>query len=217
MEMKHFSSEEWIDFVNQATSHRKQELMRKHLGSCKACTKKRELWQKVRETAAPERNFQPPEGTVRFVKSAFASAGMSQQQKKTGSFVEVLFDSFMQPALQGARSTSMATRQVLYRAGTYQLDLQIEAKPDGSLLMVTGQLMDVSTPEMVSRGVRVALSDGSENIAYTVTNEFGEFRAEIANSGGLEIFVPGGGGEPITISLRHALEVAPGVRHASLV
>ena len=63
----------------------------------------------------------------------------------------------------------------------------------------------------------LALSDGSENLAYTVTNEFGEFRAEIVNSGDLEIFVPGGGGEPITISLRHALDVVPGVRHASLV
>jgi hypothetical protein len=216
MEMKHFSSEEWIDFVNQVASHRKQELMQKHLGSCSACTKKMKLWQKVREAASLEANYQPPDGMVRVAKSAFASAGLLEQPKK-GSFVEMLFDSLMQPALQGARSTNMATRQVLYRAGTYQLDLQIEATPDGAVLMVTGQLMDVSTPEMVSRGVRVALSDGSENIAYTVTNEFGEFRAEVANSGDLEIFVTGGGGEPITISLRHALDVALGARHASLV
>jgi hypothetical protein len=217
MEMKHFNNEEWIDFVNQVAAHRKLELMRKHLGSCKACTKKMELWRKVRETAAPEGRFQPPAGTLRIVKSAFASAGMKARQKKSASVVEVLFDSLLQPALQGARSSNMATRQMLYRAGSYQLDIQIEVMPGGALLMVTGQLMDVSTPEMVSAGVRVALSDGSENLAYTVTNEFGEFRAEIVNSGDLEIFVPGGGGEPITISLRHALDVVPGVRHASLV
>ena len=215
--MKHFSSEEWIDFANQVTPHRKLELMRKHLGSCKACTKRMELWQKVRKAAEPEGTFQPPAETVRVVKSAFASAGMKAQQKKSTSVVEVLFDSLLQPALQGARSTNMATRQMLYRAGSYQLDIQIEAKPGGALLMVTGQLMDVSTPEMVSAGVRVAISDGGESLAYTVTNEFGEFRAEIANSGGLEIFVPGGANEPITISLRHALDVVPGARHASLV
>jgi len=39
--MKHFTTEEWIDFVNQMTPREKQEAMRKHLGSgCKGCGEK---------------------------------------------------------------------------------------------------------------------------------------------------------------------------------
>ena len=45
--------------------------------------------------------------------------------------------------------------------------------------------MDVGHPEMFGRGVQVMLSDGREFIVNTVTNEFGEFRSEVKNSGDL--------------------------------
>ena len=99
---------------------------------------------------------------------------------------------------------------MLYRADSYQIDLQIEPKPGSNLLMITGQMMDVSTPETVSRGVQVKLSNFRGNLIHTVTNEFGEFRCEIDNSGDLELTVPGRGEKPITISLRHALRRMPG-------
>ena len=104
------------------------------------------------------------------------------------------------------------TRQMLYRADSYQIDLQIEPRPESNLLMVTGQMMDVSTPEIVSRGVRVKLSNFRENVIHTVTNEFGEFRCEMDNSGDLELFVLGRTGKPICISLRNALGDWPGGR-----
>jgi hypothetical protein len=77
-------------------------------------------------------------------------------------------------------------------------------------VVVTGQMMDVSTPEIVSRGVQVKLSNFRENVIHTVTNEFGEFRCEIDNSGDLELSVPGRLGKPISISLRNALGDWPG-------
>jgi len=209
--MKHFSTEEWIDFVNQLTPQKTQELMRKHLGSgCKTCAKELALWQKVRGTAASETNYQPPADTIRLVRAAYASTGMCRQAKESKSPVEVLFDSFLQPAVAGARSMATGTRQMLYRADSYQLDLQIESKPGSNLLVITGQLMDVSTPDIVSRGVPVKLSNYREGLVHAVTNEFGEFRCEIDNSGDLELSVPGRGNTPITISLRNALGQLPG-------
>jgi len=205
--MKHFTTEEWIDFVNQMTPHKKQEAMREHLESgCKGCVEKLELWQKVRSTAATEANYQPPANSVRVVKAAFASAGMGRHERKAKSLVEVLFDSFSQPAVAGARSIATGTRQILYRADSYQIDLQIESKPGSNLLIITGQMMDVSTPEFVSRGVQVKLSNNRESPIHALTNEFGEFRCEIDNSGDLELSVPGRGEAPITISLRNALD-----------
>jgi hypothetical protein len=205
-EMEHFTTEQWIDFVNQVVPHPKQVAMRKHLGSgCKRCAEKLALWQKVRNTAASEANFQPPVEAVRVAKAMFAAAGIARQPERTRSLVEVLFDSFLQPALTGARSTAMGPRQMLYRADSYQIDIQIEAQSAGNVLVVTGQLMDVSTPEMVSRGARVTLSDRRGNVTEMVTNQFGEFRGEIADSGDLELSIFGQGEQPITISLRHAL------------
>jgi hypothetical protein len=203
--MKHFTSEEWVDFVNQMTPQKKQETMRKHLGGCSECAEKFALWKKVRATAASESSYQPPPNTVRVVKAAYDATRMASQEKEAKSLVEVLFDSFLQPAVAGARSMATGTRQMLYRADSYQIDLQIEPKPGSNLLVITGQMMDVSTPEMVSRGVPVQLSNYRDSLVQAVTNEFGEFRCEIDNSGDLELSVPGRGDTAISISLRNAL------------
>ncbi len=94
---------------------------------------------------------------------------------------------------------------MLYRADPYQIDIQIEAKPEGNRLMVTGQLLDVSSPGIVGRNVNITLSNHRGNLIRTVTNQFGEFRGEIENSGDLELSFPGKGEKSIVISLRNAL------------
>jgi hypothetical protein len=210
--MKHFKSEEWIDFVNQVTSPKQQEAMKKHLGTgCRQCMETVALWQKLHNTAAMEAMYQPSEADVRIAKAAFATAGSAPRKEKT-SFVEVLFDSFLHPMLAGARSSGLGTRQMLYRADPYQIDIQIEAKPDGNGLMITGQLLDISSPGVVGRDVKITLSNHRGNVIHTVTNQFGEFRGEIENTGDLELSFPGQGEKSIAISLRNALGKSPGSR-----
>jgi hypothetical protein len=122
----------------------------------------------------------------------------------------VLFDSFLQPMLAGARSSGLGTRQMLYRADPYQIDIQIESKPDGNRLMVTGQFLDVSSPGIVGRDVKITLSNHRGNVMHTITNQFGEFRGELENTGDLELSFPGQGEKSIVISLRNALGNLPG-------
>ena len=209
--MNHFTAEEWIDFVNQVASPKRQEVMKKHLGTgCKQCGGTVALWQKLHNTAAMEASYQPPEAHVRIAKAAFAAAGGVAQRKEMSGFVEVLFDSFLRPMVAGARSGGLGTRQMLYRADPYQIDLQIEAKPEGNLLMVTGQLLDVSSPGVVGRDVKITLSAHRGNVIHTVTNQFGEFRGEVENTGDLELAFPGQGEKSIVISLRNALGHLPG-------
>jgi hypothetical protein len=209
--MKHFTSEEWIDFVNQVNSPKQQEAMKKHLGtSCRQCMETVALWQKLHNTAAMEAMYQPPEADVRIAKAAFAGAGVVAHRNEESSFVEVIFDSFLQPMLAGARSSGLGTRQMLYRADPYQIDIQIEAKPEGNGLMVTGQLLDVSSPGVVGRDVKITLSNHRGKVIHAVTNQFGEFRGEIENTGDLELSFPGQGEKSIVISLRNALGKLPG-------
>ena len=204
--MKHFETQEWIDFVNRVVKGNQQEAMQKHLATgCKRCAKTVSLWQKVSKTAAAEASYQPPAGTVRLAKAAFATAGMAQPQKESRGVIEVLFDSFLQPAVAGARSVVIGTRQMLYRADPYQIDIQIEPKPGSNRLVITGQLLDLSHPGIIGRDIQVTLSNHRGNTVMAATNQFGEFSGEIENSGDLELTIPGEADKPIVISLRNAL------------
>jgi len=204
--MKHFVTQEWIDFVNHVATSDQQEAMQKHLATgCKRCTETVSLWQKVSKTAAAEASYQPPADTVRLAKAAFATAGMAQTQKESQGLIEVLFDSFLQPAVAGARSVVIGTRQMLYRADPYQIDIQIEPKPGGNRLVITGQLLDLGHPGVIGSDIQVTLSNRRGNTVIAATNQFGEFSGEIENSGDLELTIPGEGDKPIVISLRNAL------------
>jgi hypothetical protein len=204
--MKHFETQEWIDFVNHVLKGNQQEAMQKHLATgCKRCMETYRLWQKVGKTAAAEASYQPPASAVRLAKAAFVTAGMAQPQKESRGVIEVLFDSFLEPAVAGARSIVVGTRQMLYRADPYQIDVQIEPKPGSNRMVVTGQLLDLSHPGVIERDIQVTLSNRRGNTVVAATNQFGEFSANIENSGDLELTIPGEGDEPIVIFLRNAL------------
>jgi len=212
MEMKHFTKEEWIDFVNQTTSRDRHKAMQKHLATgCKPCARAMAPWQKLRSMAAAEARYQPPADSVRMAKAAFATAGFAAARKKLG-VIEMLFDSFLLPAVAGARSVGSGTRQMLYRADPFQIDIQIEAKSGSSRLVVTGQLLDVSTPETVGSSVQVTLSNRRGSMVQASTNQFGEFSGEVENSGDLELSFAAHGEKPTVISLRDALGKLPGAR-----
>jgi hypothetical protein len=56
--MEHFSVEKWIDFVNRAVTTNEKQKMDKHLSlGCESCQKTVSLWQRVRSSAATERNY----------------------------------------------------------------------------------------------------------------------------------------------------------------
>ena len=208
--MEHFKTEKWIDFVNQVVVGNEKQLMEKHLmQGCKRCMETVSLWQRVRQSAASEADYQPQENTVRLAKAAFAGAGLTGQRKEAGSRIKVLFDSFLQPVFEGARSSGAITRQMLFRADSFQIDVQLAAKPGGNRIVVTGQLLDLSNPEIIARDTPILLSNMRGQVVHTVANQFGEFGGEIDNSGDLQMTFASPGGKPIVISLREALGHLP--------
>ena len=208
--MKHFTTEEWINFVNQVVSPGELQEMNNHLKQgCKRCQETVSMWQRVERSAAAERNYQPPADTLRIVKAAFAAAGLHGQGKESRSRISILFDSFLQPVVEGARSAATDSRQMLYRADPFQIDLQIEAKPDSNDLLVTGQLLDLNNPGIAGNDVGVTLSNLRGHVVQAVSNQHGEFTCEIKNSGDLQITFSSSRGEPIVISLRDALGRLP--------
>lgn len=185
--------------------------MQKHLATgCKSCKETVSLWQKVSKSATAEASYQPSADAVRLAKASYLTTRLNTPQKDSRTLVEVLFDSFRQPALAGARSVVIGTRQMLFRADPYQIDIQIEPKPGGSRIVITGQMLDLSHPGVLGRDIQVTVSNNRGNSVVVVTNQFGEFSGELENSGDLELSIPGVDDKPIVISLRNALGNLPG-------
>lgn len=211
--MKHYLTEEWIDFVNQVAPVSQRDAMQQHMATCATCAGTAALWQKVHEQAAAEAAYQPEANAVRMAKAAFAASRFAAAgQKKSANVVELLFDSFLQPALAGARSVVIGTRQMLYRADPYQIDIQIEPRPGSNRLLVTGQMLEIGSSVMTAANTHVTISNHRGNSLIVTTNQFGEFSGELENSGDLELSIANGGGEPIVISLRNALDRSSGGR-----
>jgi hypothetical protein len=202
--MKHLTTEEGIDLVNQVLSPSQKLALERHLEcGCERCMKTMSRWHRIRRIAAAEASHQPPNEAVRIAKAAFAGSPWARVRKASG-VIEVLFDSFLQPALEGVRSAGAGTRRMLYRADPFQVDLQIEAQGGGSVV-VTGQLLDLRDPEVVGSHVPLMLSNLRGRVIRATTNQFGEFREEIEGTGDLELVFHGANDKPITISLHDVL------------
>jgi hypothetical protein len=205
--MMQIRAEEWSDLAKNASSDDRQVAMQGHLEStCTPFRKTAVSSRKVGRARAVEACYQPAAESIRTVKAVSATAGLSGEGHETGGSIQLLFDSFSQPRPAGTRSAAMRIRQMLYRVEPYQIDLHIELKPEQNRLVVTGQLADLTHPEMVGRDVQVMLSDGREYIVSTVTNQFGEFLGEVNNSGDLEISFLGRSPKPIVILIRGPLD-----------
>jgi hypothetical protein len=207
MAMKHFKTVEWVDFVNRACLQEQTDLMQKHLESgCEKCAKEVARWRKVRSFATAEPAYQPPEQAVRTADDIFGSAGWASDLGEKTGVLELLFDSLLQPAYSVARPAGTRVRRMLYRADSFQIDLQIEAKPDGRCIVVTGQVLDVGRPQIMGSGLEVTLSNRRGDRVPAITNEFGEFHLEIQNySGDLELTLRSDLHKPIIILLKDPL------------
>ncbi len=205
--MKHFSNIEWIDFVNGATQSTKVAEMQKHLDSnCKSCLEVVSMWRKVHETGAAEQAYQPPATDVRIAKAIFTS----RKKARAKAGISLVFDSFFQPALAGTRSAENHVRQLLYRIGAFQLDLCVEATSDGKRIVITGQLMNAKNPALAMRQFPILVSDCQGLTLGAETNEFGEFRTEIANTGAIELKLHRPYGKHYVVSMREVLGIWTG-------
>ena len=138
---------------------------------------------------------QPSEGTLRIVKSAFASQRAATRFAPKAPIVELLFDSFRAPVLAGVRSSAGRSRQLLYGSATYRIDVRIEPQIDSEKVVLIGQILNSSDSKERLADVPVSLWKGRKMLAVSTTNDHGEFQieCELDSSFRLMITLPGKG------------------------
>lgn len=199
--MRHFSSEQWADFVRDVVGAHEKAAMQAHLETgCNQCSDEVKAWTRVREAAMRERSYQPPESVVRMAKALAAINARPSRRP----IAQLLFDSFQMPALAGVRAAAAGPRQMLYGIGDYRIDIRIEPKPEGDVITMVGQILISEEPARAASRVYVSLVRGRDVLATAETNEYGEFELQCELPSGLKLHVAPPEGPHIDIPLFEA-------------
>jgi len=204
--MRHFSSEQWADFVRSVVGEQEKAAMQAHLETgCKECSSEVVAWTRVREAAMRERSYEPPEHAVRMAKAL----GAINARPSSRPIAQLLFDSFQTPAFAGVRSGSSGPRQMLYGIGDYRIDIRIEPKPEGEVVTMVGQILISDEPARAANRVFVSLIRGREVLATAETNEYGEFELQCELPSGLKLHVAPPEGPHVDIPLFDGARKSP--------
>jgi hypothetical protein len=165
----HLSAEEALDLIEKRATTEQIRFWDTHMGTCSSCRNQLEGWQKIREALKRESLESAPAPLVARAESIFEPPAARQTLREI--LASVVFDSFAQPALAGARGGS-SSRQFLLTAEDFDIHLRIWALANSR--RVTGQIL--------SRGKNAALKNVSlhllqegKRIGTAAADEFGEF------------------------------------------
>jgi hypothetical protein len=170
--MKHFTSEDWIDYVRNVQAPEVSARMKAHLGDCEECYASFQLWTSVTKAAADDQNYTPPSDALRIAQSQFVPAQPSRNF--LGELVATLvFDTAQQPLPAGVRSSSNVCRQLLYQHGQRFIDLRVEKAPASNEVSLIGQIQESASGKQTT--IPVVLYCGERIMQETETNDMGEF------------------------------------------
>jgi hypothetical protein len=178
--MKHYSSEQWADYLRATAPKRTMAEMKRHLETgCKRCEQAAGMWTTVLELAHKETGYQPPDSAVRMAKSYFAMCRIEEKQAMIPRLASLVFDSLRQPQLAGVRSMGSVPQHYLYRSGNLLVDVWMETVNPPATAALAGQILDMTSPTPAVKDMMVILRSGNAEVSATRTNQFGEFHLEI--------------------------------------
>jgi len=190
--MKHFTIWDWADFSRGVVDERVRAAMQAHLSSgCPRCERTVCVLSGVSAAARGEAQYEPPDRAMRYAKALYSL----HRPEKTGFarlVGRLVHDSALVPLPAGMRSEAQtdAPRHVLYEAGGYYLDVQMEQQPETGRISLVGQVAARNNPDANTGNLPVWLLDRTTLVASTTSNRFGEFQLEGVPARNLLLRVP---------------------------
>ena len=173
--MKQFTIWQWTDYVRRLGEGLDRSAMETHLSSgCPRCRRTVKILSGVALAAQAEARYEPPEHAMRYARAVYSlhrpeKAGVSRLTAR------LVHDSFRDPLPAGMRAQNRLSRQALYEAGTYYLDLQLEHQAASGLVTLIGQVADRNKPATSTANVPVMLIERKTVMASTLCDRFGAF------------------------------------------
>jgi hypothetical protein len=188
---RHFDITEWADFARNLVTPEQNQEMSGHLqAGCTRCEKLQTLLTRLVGVCAREIAFEVPRYAERSVK-ALASLGKESRRSAFQRLLATLtYDSTNDPQPVGVRGTHQISRQVLFHAGDYSVDLRFEHEKGSSSMVLVGQIANQKAPDEVMANLPVILLAGKRELSRSISNSFGEFQMEYVPHTDLRLLVP---------------------------
>jgi len=193
--MRHYEIGEWTDFARNLLSKEERRSMAEHLqAGCGECAATLDFVRRVSATAQADISYQSASSllaaSARNIFSHQPDRGWDKVLETLRSLAgRLTYDSAadLQPA--GARGAA-ASRQMLYEAGDFFLDLRFDREPDSLAVVLVGQVANQKDPDFRVARLPVLILAGQNVITQTTSNEFGEFSIEYVPKPNLRLCVP---------------------------
>src|SRR5437870_4974431 len=189
--MKHLDLIQLTDYIRGATAEAQAAAMEAHLASgCQKCRLTADLLHKLAAAARSDSQVQVPDYALRCARAIFLLQQPEKVQILPRIPARLLYDSFREPLPAGLRTQQRLSRQALYQAGDYLLDLRLENERGSSRVALVGQIQNHKQPGKRLGGVLVLLVSEEHVLAQAVSNSLGEFQMEYAPTKRLRLYVP---------------------------
>jgi hypothetical protein len=179
----HLSSEEALDLIEARATADRVLIWKTHLESCSRCRRKMADWGETYALLKRQNLENAPESVLKMAAAIFEPAVSSEPSGIGKILASVVFDSFAQPALAGARGAASA-RQLLLTADVF--DIHVRVWDDGPDRRMTGQIFSRGTDDAVPN-IPVHLVEHGKRIGTTTADDFGEFEFNKLPHGPLQL------------------------------
>lgn len=188
--MSHYSAVKWVDFARGCLPPAEVQQVNASLAAgCAECASALKLWSEVQETMVRENEYEPSAAAVQAVKDAFPEEKPVEWMRSAIHLATILFDSFLQPALAGVRSSSKNSRQLTVESGPFVVDLQLESEAAQRQVLLTGQILASGSSQEKIGGAEIILLNPEKILKKTKANESGEFYLDFAREEHLRLFI----------------------------
>ncbi len=173
--MKHYRITEWTDYVRGVAGGSLGRRMGDHLaGGCAQCGVTQAALREVAVLADKDSRLDLAEGVVRSVKAFFAHRQPERARELKCLALQLVYDSLLQPAPAGVRSSGPTPRRLVFRGEDLALDLVLARGESGSSdLRLNGEL--VSSEEGPLPDVPALLVEDHEVVDQAWTGSLGNF------------------------------------------
>ena len=189
--MKHYEITEWLDYARGFVREANRNEMAGHLGrQCKSCSAIVQLLVRLVAAAQADAQYDVPESVVHMAQAIYALQRPERVEVLPRLLAHLVFDSFQEPALAGVRGQQRITRQAMYEAGDYCVDLRMEQERGAATVALVGQIVNRALPDQKVADLPVLLMAGTEVLGRARSNQFGEFQLEYEPRQPLSLHVP---------------------------